>query len=151
MLRDESPVLPMARSMPMSANRDVRGVLPCAAATPCGTRTIFVSTGVALRSALSSVGRPRLAMRTARCAGDACNDAMSVDRRTPPTSPHRHANRHLRAVRTVMFRNSAHTRLFPNATDARRGRPCRALPAPPSIRAPTLAVQGRERNGMRFA
>lgn len=29
-------------------------------------------------------GRPRLAMRTARCTGDACNDAMSVDRRTRP-------------------------------------------------------------------
>ncbi|MDN7865023.1 hypothetical protein QZM19_16665 [Burkholderia multivorans] len=90
----------------------------------------------------------------ARCAGEARHDAMSIGRRIPRASPH-----HLiatrtgtvRTTRTVMFRNSAHSTLFPNATDARRGRPCRALPAPPSNRAQTLAAQGRRRNGMRFA
>ncbi|MDN7996576.1 hypothetical protein [Burkholderia multivorans] len=66
-------------------------------------------------------------------------------------SPHRHATGTVRTTRTVMFRNSAHSTLFPNATDARRGRPCRALPAPPSNRTLTLAAQGRRRNGMRFA
>ncbi|MCO1368442.1 hypothetical protein [Burkholderia multivorans] len=69
-------------------------------------------------------------------------------------SPHRLIAtpiRTVRTTRTVMFRNSAHSTLFPNATDARRGRPCRALPAPPSNRTLTLAAQGRRRNGMRFA
>ncbi|ENG0236732.1 hypothetical protein KTD19_22535 [Burkholderia multivorans] len=90
----------------------------------------------------------------ARCAGDARRYAMSIGRRMPRASPHRliaTPTGTVRTTRTVMFRNSAHSTLFPNATDARRGRPCRALPAPPSNRALTLAAQGRRRNGMRFA